>query len=595
MLNSRLACTSLSDVGSLLLNNAEFRVFLGDLTTIGREVLRDVAFSLSAVSKEVGQEVSPPEGDGDAAKPLYSNADNPPSSCDLKEDAAGVTGAVAEGAGKVSRHASTSVSDISQEERETLLDRLKKTILGLRQRPDYTQSVSTLSPILRNCVKAYTQTLSETAESMEDDIQTNRETELALYNFWQFVISIGEPGRWKELEDAFKTMLENAHGDPQFERHVDQVADFLQAMLTDPEFYDSPEDRLTKLYNEFRPKSASSLHRDTDVFFSKLKLACSAALRDQDVRRLTESAKDVGDVLQKNAMSRTLLSDCMNVFAPRLVDAIQYIPIPRLEVASPTLDILLENLILEPGKTTNRSSFFPHRVGFSTRNDVVITKGRVNTTSRLCTFVRLSLSGMSVSAADVGCWLRYHSGPLRFASEGLVSVALDQRGVDVALDLEIGRDRIDELLSVRDVHVRVHRFNYEVRKADVSWITWLLKPLLRPIIRKLIEVRMKCAIKDVCTSVNRELLFARERLRATKVANPTDMWTFLRALTARLGSKQDADQYLRLGIDEPGMGVFEGVYAPGSLVKVWNEEQSRKGERARQSRRDGWRNSIFNI
>ena len=595
MLTYSPAFSSLSSVGSLLLNNSEFRFFLGDLTTISREVFRDTAFSLSAVSKEVGKEVAPSEGNGHAGRCHHHDTQHPPSSHDFKEGAAEVTSAVSGGVGKVAKDASASVADnVSQEERETLLARLKQTVLGLRQKPNYNESVSALSILLRRCIKAYTRTLSKAAESLEEDVHRNRETDLALYNFWKFVTSIGDKERWEELEDAFKAMLGNAKDDPHFEQHLDQVGDLLQAMLTDPGFYDNSKDRFAELYDKLRLKGAPGFRRDIDVFLSKLRLACSSAWQDDDIQRITDTAKNVSSLLQKSS-ARDLTSDCMNVLAPTLIDAIQYIPIPRLELASPTLDLLLENLILEPGKTTNRSSFFPHRVGFTTKNDVEILKGRVNTTSRMRTFARLSLSGISVSTLDVGCWLRYHSGILRFGGEGLVSLELDQRGIDVILDLEIGRDRIDELLTVRNVHVKVHKFNYELRQTGLSWLTWLLKPLLRPVLKKVVEARLASAIKNTCATVNRELLFARERLRAARVASPNDVWTFVRAVAARLGSKQDADQYLRIGVDEPGRGVFEGVYAPGSLVRVWNEEGRRAGEHTRQLRRDGWRNAIFNI
>ncbi|MBE3045766.1 hypothetical protein IMZ48_25115, partial [Candidatus Bathyarchaeota archaeon] len=306
----------------MLPNNSEFRFFLGDLTTIGREVFRDTAFSLSAVSKEVGKEVAPPEGNGHAGKSPHPDTQHPPSSHDFKEDAAEVTRVVYEGAGKVAKDASASVSDnVSQEERETLLARLKETVLGLRQKPDYNESVSALSLLLRRCIKAYTRTLSKAAESLEEDFHRNRETDLALYNFWKFVTSIGDKERWEDLEDAFKAMLGNAKDDPNFEQHLDQVGDLLQAMLTDPEFYDSSEDRFAELYDKLRLKGAPGFRRDIDVFLSKLRLACSSAWQDDDIRHITDTAKNVSNILQKSS-ARELTSDCMNVLAPTLIDAI---------------------------------------------------------------------------------------------------------------------------------------------------------------------------------------------------------------------------------------------------------------------------------
>lgn len=593
------AYTSLSTVGSLALTNSEFRVFLGDLTTIGRGVFRDAAFSLSAASKEVGKEVAPAEEeeDGEAVKPTNGDTKPPPSTQDLENEVVGISSTVADGASKVAKDTSASVSEhVSQDERETLAARLKQAALKLRRKPNYTESVSVLSLILRRYLKAYSRAASEAAESLEEDIDRNRETDRALWNFWKLITSIGDTKRWGEVEDSFKVVMDHAQSDPEFERHVDRAADLFQAMLTDPEFYDDAEGRFAKLRDEFSDLTTdSSIKSDIETFLHKLRLAISSVSQDEDIKNITNTTKRTVSLLSRGDVESQLTSDCVHVFGPMLIRAIQHVPIPRLEVSTPVVDLLLENLILEPGKTVNSTSFLPQRVKFVTQNEVEVFKGRARTTSQLNTFVRVSLSGLSVTASDVGYWLRYHSGLFKFGSEGIASVELDNRGIDIVLDLEIGRDRIDELLTVRNIHVRVHKFDYTLDKSRISWLAWLFKPFIRPIIRAGIESRIAASIRDACASANRELLFARERLRAARVSGPDDMWTFIRAVCARLVPRQDANRHTRVGIDEPGTGVFKGVYAPGSVVKMWNDEESVAEDRIRGSRMDGWRNTIFDI
>jgi hypothetical protein len=41
--------------------------------------------------------------------------------------------------------------------------------------------------------------------------------------------------------------------------------------------------------------------------------------------------------------------------------------------------------------------------------------------------------------------------------------------------------------------------------------------------------------------------------------------------------------------------VFAGVYAPGSVVKLWNEEAARAEEVVDDNASQGWRNEIFNV
>ncbi|KAG9739408.1 hypothetical protein KCU77_g12342, partial [Aureobasidium melanogenum] len=50
------------------------------------------------------------------------------------------------------------------------------------------------------------------------------------------------------------------------------------------------------------------------------------------------------------------------------------------------------------------------------------------------------------------------------------------------------------------------------------------------------------------------------------------------------------------GIAQPGKGVFKGKYAPGSVVKLWNEEAAHAEERIQDgSEVRGWRNDVFNL
>ena len=92
------------------------------------------------------------------------------------------------------------------------------------------------------------------------------------------------------------------------------------------------------------------------------------------------------------------------------------------------------------------------------------------------------------------------------------------------------------------------------------------------------------------------MLYARERLRATRVADPDDLITFFKAVAARLQPEEDPDMYTRVGLAQPGQGVFKGVYAPGSVVKVWNEEAMQAQERIEDgSEVRGWRNDVFSL
>jgi hypothetical protein len=265
------------------------------------------------------------------------------------------------------------------------------------------------------------------------------------------------------------------------------------------------------------------------------------------------------------------------------------------------MDLLLENLILEPGRTVNYSSFLPYRLHLVTRNDIdVVKKHSKRTETAIKTIFTVTVQGLNISAEEFGYWLKAHTGLFfYFKDEGIASFYLDRRGIDITLEVEVGRNQLEHIFTLRGVRVRIHKLDYKVSKSKWSFLLWLTKPFLKHLVRRTLEKKIAEEIVAAAFALNRELVFARERLRATRIANPQDLATFVRAVLARL-KPADSDVEARVGIDPLKSGVFRDVYAPGSIVKTWHEEATR----AQEAIEDGdethglgstWRNDIFDV
>ncbi|KAF3050926.1 hypothetical protein E8E11_007816 [Didymella keratinophila] len=595
------AYQSLQTVGSLLLTNSDFRVFLSDLNTVGREVFKDTAFTISDVAKEVGRKVEPSETEQRALREPGAEAGNGKavSSEELGGEVQEVAKAVGSGTVEVAQTAGNSIAEHLQgPEGDTLLYRLKKTVTNLRQKRDYSDSVSTLSLLLQRYAKTYSRMAEEAVGTVQNDVDTNREMDKAVKNFWLLMSSFGDKDAWKELETRFHKLLEHSKRDPAFEDLLMDIGNSLQKLLTDPDFFDHVDEK----FQELRKKSTgvgndSSLRKDVDAFFEQAQITFASVARDEDVSKLIQSTFRIWSILSpRHSYTNTeLIQDAINVFVPLIISAIQYVPIPRLEVSTPEVDLLLENLIIEPGKTINHTSFLPFRFKVETYNDFELRKARFRVASKATSKFTIKIDGLSFRADEIGFLLRAHSGLLRLADEGIASFQMDERGLDIHLDVEVGKERQEQILTLRAVRVNIHKLSYTLRKSKFSFFGWLMKPLLRPVIRKVMEMQLAKGIADAIHSANRELLFARERLRATRISDPDDLGTFFKAVLTRLTPEDDPDLYTRVGVAAPGKGVFAGKYAPGSVVKLWEEEGRRAAERIDDWDEGGWRNDVFDI
>ncbi|KAF2123404.1 hypothetical protein P153DRAFT_371723 [Dothidotthia symphoricarpi CBS 119687] len=594
------AYSSLQTVGSLLLTNSDFRVFLGDLNVIGREVFKDSAFTLSEVAKKAGEQIEPSEATQVALKEPGADASIvTPSAGDLNGDVAEVAQVVGSGTVQVLKEAEHSLEDkLTGAEGDSLLFRLKKTVTNLRQKRDYSDSVSTLALLLQRYAKAYSRMAEDAITTVQEDVDTNPAMDRAAKNFWTFLSSFGDNGEWKKLETSFHKVLEHSRKDPEFEDLLTDIGNSLQKLLTDPDFLDHVDEKFQELRKKSRGVGTdSSLRKDVDEFFGQAQKTFVAVMHDQDIAKLIKTSLNLWTILSPRYAyaNSELIQDAINVFVPLGIQMIQYIPIPRLEISTPEIDILLENLIFEPGKTVNHTSFLPFRFKVETYNDFELRKARFRVASKVTSKFTIKIDGLSFRADEIGFLMRAHKGLLRLADEGIASIQLDERGIDIHLDVEIAKERQEQILTLRDVRVHIHKLSYTLRKSKFSLFGWLLKPLLRPIIRKVMEKQLATAIADGIHAANRELLFARERLRATRISDPDDLKTFFKAIMTRLTPEDDPDLYTRVGVAEPGKGVFKGKYAPGSVVKLWEEEGARASERIDDWDEGGWRNDVFDL
>jgi hypothetical protein len=595
------AYQSMQTITSLLLANADFRLLLSDLDTIGRQVLRDTTASLETASHRATQQLDPSKDDLPLNASGRKEGDpKPPTNEDLKEEVRQVSSIVTENAADVAVAAENSISEHvveDKEQRSAIVNRLKQAVARLCKRPDYAESVSMLSLLLRQYLVQYAHAASDTLQAVEDRVETNESADRAFKNFWQLVTSLGDGEAWALVEKDFHAAVEEATASADFDELAEQICTLVQETLSDPSFFDDAEEPLRRFKKQLdRLSTHSTLADHLSSFITHLQKALRSAAHDAEIQNLVKTSRRLAEVLfpSDSTFNRDLIADSIHIFLPTIISSIQYIPIPRLELTSPAIDLLAENLILQPGKTVNHSSFLPFKFNASTFNDIEVRKGNVRTSSTVTSIVKLKLSGLSIAADDLGFWMRLHSGLLRFSDQGLADFHLDERGMDITLDVEIGQNRLEKIVSLRDVHVKIHHLNYRLGKSKFACIAWLFKPFIRLLAKRALEAKISGAIAQALHAVNRELVYGRERLRAVRVANPSDLWTFLKAVASRLKPPANPDIDSRVGF-QPSEGVFRGRYAPGSLVKVWESEGRDAQQHVYEYEQGGWRNEIFDM
>lgn len=601
--NPNAAYESLRTVGSLFLVNADFRLFLQDVTTVGRQIFSDTALSVSETSRQVGEELKPSEARANAVKGAGKDEGRKPSSEDLRQEASEVADIAGEGVSRTGKQAADKLKEhLTPQTKETLIYRLKQAVSDLRQQSDYSDSISQLTQLVQRYAKSYATAAEEASAAAEEDVGANADLKQGMQQFWALAQSIGHPEEWKLLEQKFHAVVKHANKDPEFENLMKDFGHTLQEMLTDPNFFDSVNEKTDELKKKAKNiTSNTSLGEDMVAFLIQVDRTIQSVSEDPMVSKLSETTtkiyKDaVGGLSDKK---NELPTDIAQVFFPILLRYVQYIPILRLEMAAPELDLLVENLILEPGRTVNYSSFLPYRAHITTRNDIdIVKKHAKRTATDIKTAFTVTVLGLNISSSEFGYWLRTHAGLFRLKDEGVASFYLDRRGLDISLDVEVGRDRLEHIFTLRGVRVVIHKLDYKIHRSKWRFLLWLTKPFLKHLVRRVLEKKIAEQIVAAANALNRELIFARERLRAARIANPKDLASFVRAVLARMKPPSDGDVEAGIGVDVAGNGIFRDVYAPGSIIKKWQDENRHAQELIEEGDETHglgktWRNDIF--
>lgn len=571
------------------------------MATVGRQIFSDTSFALSDASLHLGKQVKPSQQELDAAHVPDSDEARAPSQDDIRRKATRIANATTKSLTRTGQEAATSSKEnLSQEQSDILFSRLKQAVLKLRQQPGYSGSIEALKNLGQRYANAMASASKEAASVAEEDAVENEETKQTVQQFWAILRSFGDSQEWESLEQKFNALMKHANTDPEFQHLLSDMGSSLQEMMTNPDSIDSAPQKVEELTERSKQSAAESdLRRDVDAFLAQAKRTLQTVSEDPAISNLTVATKK----LHRHALDAyhneesSLPVDIAHIILPRLLRSVQYVPITRLEISSRKMDLLLENVVMEPGRTVNFSSFLPYRMHITTRNDVDVLKQH---SKRVATDIKTAFTanilGLNVSASDFGFCIKMHTGLLRFQDEGIASFYLDKRGVDITLDMDVARDRLEQIFRLRAIRVHIHKFNYSIRQSRHSFLQWLLKPFIKPLLRRTLEHQLAQNIVTATTNLNRELVFARERLRAARIASPPNLATFVRAVLARGTGFTDGDNNAPQANADVG-GIFRGIYTPCSMIR---EETDRGEEEIRQGDVSGgqgktWRNAIFDV
>lgn len=409
-----------------------------------------------------------------------------------------------------------------QERREQTIWRLKKMIVEVQSHQDYQRAIETLLNLVERYAGHGKQLGQQGAGTVqgahqEDDALTRAEADMKvrilgfttenkhwLTNIKTLLERFANSTSADDLIDSINQVYKDADQDPELKgwfRHLNQ---YIRKCLQQQGYI--LEDRSTEEWNQIYDQGHELLRGryrgHTDRIADEFKFIGQQFDADEQNRQFAESVNklflDLGnDENGKTTFKPHLVKDLTDVILPGLFESVQYVPIPRIEVSDPQVDMIVENLVIES------DNLAPNVMEFGSDN--YWRWGRKSITNKNKNKMMLSVSGVQMDLRDVSYYIKKKQGFPSITDKGVMDIFMGGSGFSFKVELETA-DKAREhaqthFFKVNKVETDIQNLSVKLKKSNHKLLFNMFKPLLlkvmRPAIQKVLEKQIKDSVNQL--------------------------------------------------------------------------------------------------
>ncbi|KAI2727462.1 hypothetical protein CBS147354_3664 [Penicillium roqueforti] len=612
------AIDGLKTLGTLIITNGEFRKLLSDAMTLGKDIAADAsqkaANQVRPSQDELSQIDQPAEDNVWHEKPNVSKDDLKSKFKKNKADkgsAASASAGVAEEETGVSPQSKKrELSDrtkaylsekVPKERREQTIWRLKKMIIEIQGHEDYQQAVETLLNMAEQYA-GHTRDLSKEGSSSARDVLKSDDVQAVQYNLRTLIERFANHTSLDGFFESLNAIYREAEKDPELRNWFKNVSNLIRKSLREQGFI--MEEECNRQWNDLYDKGRYLLRERyrgySDRIVDEVKFLGDQFEQDVQNQALAESFqklfKDLGhDSSGRPTFKPDLLRDLRDVIIPQFFENVRYVPIPRIEVADPMVDVVIENLCLEG------DNLMPNVMEFGSDN--YFRWGRKKISNKSDNKIMISMSGIQMDLRDVGYYIKKKEGFPTITDRGIMDIFLGGDGLSVKLAASTAQPSDKEHFFKLDrVDVTIRNMDIKLKKSSHKLLFYTFKPMLfrvvRPALQKVVEAQIREAFKKgdlFAKDVHTEATRAQEAAREDPENAPSIFSRYADAIRARMQAKaQQAKSAAQRDTQVQTVmtlhdSLFPGIELPGAVSTKATEYADLAAKGAR------WESPIFSI
>lgn len=296
----------------------------------------------------------------------------------------------------------------------------------------------------------------------------------------------------------------------------------------------------------------------------------------------------------KPVFKKHLVTDLSQVIIPSIFESVRYVPVPRIEYSDPTVDAIIENLVIESDNLTPNS--------FEFGSDNYFRWGRKNVKNKNKNKIMVSVSGVQMDLRDVSFYVNKKQGFPSIKDTGIMDIFLGGTGLSFKIAMETA-DKADRqhFFKINKVDVDMKSLTIKMKQSKHKLLFNFFKPLLFRVVKPALTKVLEKLIKDQAHQLDAKAYeIHQEAERVAKVAKqnpdkaPNIYNRYVQAAQKTLTKNKEkaqavaSDKKTNVAMTQND-SIFQNIKLPGGISTKATEYKNlaAKGEK--------WESPVFGI
>lgn len=395
-------------------------------------------------------------------------------------------------------------SKMPQERREQTIWRLKKMIVEIQGHQDYQRAIDTLLRLAEQYT-GHTRNVAQQSTGAVKGAHTDDALQSAEADLKTLLERFANGTSSEDLFDSINQIYRDADQDPELKGWFKKMNSYIRRLLKEQGYV--MQDESTRewdgLYDQGQYLLRDKYRGHTDRILDEFKFFGNEFDNDAQNKAFAAACNKLFNHLGQNSEGKPefkphLLKDITEIIIPAAFEHIRYVPIPRIELSDPMVDVIVENLIIES------DNLAPNVMEFSTDN--YWRWGRKKIANKNKNKIMLSVSGVQLDLRDVAFYVKKKQGFPSISDLGVADIFMGGEGLSFKIKAETAdkKDR-QNFFKIEKVDVDIKHVNIKLKKSKHKLLFALAKPIILKALRPGLQKAIEKQIKDSATQLDKIL------------------------------------------------------------------------------------------